>query len=84
MCTNHLPRINVKDKGTWRRIVIIPFETTIEEYNDIKNYTDYLVNKAGGAILRWIIEGAKKAYNLNFSIEMPDIIKKNIDFYSTI
>ena len=39
---------------------MIPFDAKIEGNNDIKNYADYLFHNAGGAILSWVIEGAKK------------------------
>ena len=56
--TNYKPEISANDKGTWRRIIIIPFKAQIDSNNDIKNYADYLFKNAGGAILKWIIEGA--------------------------
>lgn len=54
--TNHLPRVGAVDKGTWRRLIVIPFDAKIEGQNDIKNFTEYLYENAGGAILSWIIE----------------------------
>ena len=59
--TNHLPRVGANDDGTWRRLVVIPFNARIEGKSDVKNYTDYLVKNAGPAIMAWIIEGAQKA-----------------------
>lgn len=58
--TNHLPKVGAIDKGTWRRLIVIPFDAKIEGSADIKNYADYLFEKAGGAILTWVIEGAKR------------------------
>ncbi len=58
--TNHLPKVGAIDDGTWRRLIVIPFEAKIQESKDIKNYTDFLIKNAGGGILSWIIEGAKK------------------------
>lgn len=49
--TNHLPRVGSTDNGTWRRIIVIPFNAVIQNDNTIQNYGDYLVEKAGGAIL---------------------------------
>ena len=49
--TNHLPKVGAIDKGTWRRLIVIPFGAKIEGSSDIKNYADYLFEKAGGAIL---------------------------------
>ena len=49
--TNHLPKVGALDQGTWRRLIVIPFEAVIEGSKDIKNYADHLVAQAGGAIL---------------------------------
>ena len=57
--TNHLPKVGAIDKGTWRRLIVIPFDAKIEGSADIKNYADYLYENAGGAILTWVIEGAR-------------------------
>ena len=56
--TNHLPRVGVTDAGTWRRLIVIPFNAKIEGSSDIKNYANYLTEKAGPYIMKWIIEGA--------------------------
>ena len=53
-------KVGASDAGTWRRLIVIPFQAKIEGYSDIKNYTDYLVQHAGGAVFHWIIEGAQK------------------------
>lgn len=79
--TNHLPKVSANDAGTWRRLVIIPFTAVIEGNDDIKNYSDYLVNEAGPAIMAWIIEGAKKAIDKSFRLEYPDCVKKAIKMY---
>lgn len=60
--TNHLPKVGASDAGTWRRLIVIPFNAKIQGSKDIKNYSDYLVENAGGAVLSWIIEGAKKSH----------------------
>lgn len=54
--TNHLPKVGAIDKGTWRRLIVIPFLATIEGNKDVKNYADYLFENAGGAVLKWILE----------------------------
>lgn len=53
--TNHLPKVGSNDKGTWRRILVAPFNTEIK--NPKTDYVDELLKKAGGAILQWMIEG---------------------------
>ncbi len=79
--TNHLPRVGAIDKGTWRRLIVIPFNAKIEGSSDIKNYADYIYEKSSGAVLKWIIDGAKKIIKENFIIKTPDIVKKAVSKY---
>lgn len=57
--TNHLPNVTDYDTGIWRRLTVIPFEAVIEGNGDIKDYTSYLVENAGEAVLQWMIDGAR-------------------------
>ena len=79
--TNHLPKVGAIDKGTWRRLIVIPFDAKIEGSADIKNYADYLFEKAGGAILTWVIEGAKKVIADNYKIDPPQKVRDAIEHY---
>lgn len=79
--TNHLPKVGACDAGTWRRLIVIPFKAVIEGAGDIKNYADYLYENAGGAVLSWIIEGARKVYSQGFKIDMPESVKSAIQGY---
>ena len=81
LCTNHLPQINAIDDGTWRRIVVIPFNAKIEKNSDIKNYASYLVEHAGGAIMKWIIEGAKRVALKDFKPDRPKCVNESIEDY---
>lgn len=79
--TNHLPRVGANDPGTWRRLIVIPFNAKIEGSGDIKNYADYLVSEAAPSIMAWIIEGAKKAISRNFHIPVPACVEDAIKSY---
>lgn len=79
--TNHLPRVGASDEGTWRRLIVIPFNATIKGKADIKNYSDYLFNKAGGAVLSWIIEGAKNTIESDFHLPLPKCVEDAIGQY---
>ena len=79
--TNHLPRVSASDDGTWRRLIVIPFNAKIEGKSDIKNYGDYLYQNAAESILAWIIEGAKKVIDLGYKFPVPAIVQKAIDDY---
>lgn len=69
--TNHLPRVGAMDTGIWRRLIVIPFEQTITPSVDIKNYADHLYEKAGGAVLAWIMEGARAIHAENYHLTPP-------------
>lgn len=59
MFTNHLPRVGSTDGGTWRRLAVIPFTAVMPEGDaEIKDYAEVLARDAGGAVLKWMIEGA--------------------------
>lgn len=79
--TNHLPRVGANDEGTWRRLIVIPFNAKIDGNSDIKNYADYLAEKAGGVVLSWIIEGARKVIECNFKLKIPQCVSDAISHY---
>ncbi len=79
--TNHLPRVSASDDGIWRRLIVIPFNAKITGNNDIKNYSEYLYDNAGGAILSWIIEGSKKVIDADYHIPVPECVQNAIDEY---
>lgn len=79
--TNHLPKVSANDDGTWRRLIVIPFNAKIIGKSDIKNFSDYLFENAGPAILSWIIEGAETAIKKGFKIDEPKVVVDAINKY---
>lgn len=80
--TNHLPKVGTNDKGTWDRLVVVPFLANLRGVKgEIKNYADYLLHACGGAILLWMIQGAKQFIDANFIIEQPKIVKDALETY---
>ena len=79
--TNHLPKVGANDDGIWRRLIVIPFNAKITGKSDIKNYSDYLAENAGGAVLSWIIEGAMKAIENNYKMKTPKVVEDAINRY---
>lgn len=79
--TNHLPKVGACDAGTWRRLIVIPFNARISGSGDVKNYADHLVEHAGQAIMAWIIEGAGKAISRRFHLQVPPCVQQAIDKY---
>ncbi len=81
LCTNHLPSIGTMDTGTWRRIKVVPFNAVIQGDSEVKNYTEYLFKSAGGAILKWIMDGSKMVIENGYKIEVPDAVKSVVEEY---
>jgi P4 family phage/plasmid primase-like protien len=79
--TNHLPKVGACDAGTWRRLIVIPFNARITGNGDVKNYADHLVEHAGQAIMAWIIEGARKVIAREFHLQVPPCVQQAIDKY---
>lgn len=79
--TNHLPRVGANDAGTWRRLIVIPFNAKISGTSDIKNYSDYLFENAGPYILKWIIDGAQKVIAKDFRLTYPKCVQDAIAAY---
>lgn len=79
--TKHLPKVCADDYGTWRRLLVIPFEAVIEGSGDIKNYAEYLYEKAAPAIMSWLIEGARKAYEASYRLPVPSRVQAAMDEY---
>lgn len=79
--TNHLPKVSASDDGTWRRLIVIPFQAKIQGQEDIKNYTQYLIDNAGGAVLSWLIEGAMKVVAADFKVDRPQCVLDAIGAY---
>ena len=71
--TNFLPRLGSLDNGTKRRIIICPFNAEIK--NPQKDFAEKLYQESSGAILDWLIEGAKKF--INGSYVLPQCIIAN-------
>ncbi len=73
--TNHLPSVAELDNGTWRRLTVIPFNARFDNENDDKNYAARLFDGAGGYILSWVIEGAKRVYAKGGKLDPPVAVR---------
>lgn len=80
--TNHLPRVGSSDGGTWSRIRVVPFLGSFRgTHEEIKNYADHLFRECGGAVMKWMIDGAKMFIDADFKIENPAAVQSAIDKY---
>ena len=81
LCTNHLPKVGAIDTGTWRRLLVIPFLATIEPDSDVKNYSEFLCQNAGEAILQWIIDGAMHVIAKDYRLQAPAVVQAAVAKY---
>ena len=72
--TNNLPAIMSDDGGTKRRLQVIPCNAYFPKGTAIENYADYMAEHAGGYIIKWCIEGAKKFIANNYKIKPPKAV----------
>lgn len=79
--TNYLPKVGTIDAGTWRRLIVIPFNAKIEPKDDVKNYSDYLYKHAGTAVMAWIMEGARLVIAEGFKLKPPAVVRDAIRHY---
>ena len=70
--TNFLPKIGSLDEGTKRRIIICPFNAVIA--NPQKDYAEQLIKDSGGAILKWLIEGAKDFIDAGYKLPEVEVV----------
>lgn len=74
--TNHLPRVGSTDDGTWRRLIVAPFNATIQQTDSVQNYGAVLVQECGGAVLAWGIDGAVKFAHRGFKLPQPEAVAR--------
>lgn len=83
MYTNHMPKVGSTDKGTWRRIIVVPFKADLEASGVpvVKNYEDVLAKEAGPAILAWMLEGARNFAADGFHLSISDAVDEATEAY---
>lgn len=80
--TNHLPKVGATDNGTWDRLVCIPFNAKFRgQRGEIENYAAHLHRHCGGAVLQWIIDGAKMYIDDGYKFTAPPCVVQMIADY---
>jgi P4 family phage/plasmid primase-like protien len=77
--TNHLPRVGTGDHGTWRRLVVVPFTHRIE--NPKPDFAERLLSQSGGAVMSWIVRGARLFIDAGYKLPECAAIKAAVDDY---
>jgi putative DNA primase/helicase len=84
LSTNFLPKISSTDLGTWRRIIVLPFNATIPPQDIITDFHSLLIEREGAGILQWAIDGAVKFNDMGCDItDKPEAVKQASTAYRT-
>ena len=77
MTANSLPQVAARDAGFWDRVVVVPFLARLRDgENEVKNYADHLFQECGGAVLSWIVEGARNFIEAGYRLFPPAIVQE--------
>lgn len=80
--TNFLPKVGSSDAGTWSRLVVVPCRAKFRnEAGEIKDMAGHLFDHAGGAVLSWIIEGARRFIAADFKLDPPPCVHEAVEQY---
>lgn len=80
--TNFLPRVGSSDRGTWSRLTVLPFNAHLRDTaNEKKDFAEILFNRAGGAVLSWMIEGARRFIANGYKLEPPAVVREALAEY---
>jgi len=78
--TNALPRFTDKTQGIWRRILLVPFEKTIPEENQVKGLAADIIATELPGVFNWALEGLRKL-NRAGGFSLPDRSKTLLEDY---
>lgn len=80
--TNFLPRVGSSDAGTWSRLVVIPCRASFRgQRGEVKDYCSFLVESAGGAVLAWMVEGARRFIANGCTLTPPQCVRDEVEAY---
>ena len=80
--TNFLPRVGSSDRGTWSRLTVLPFNAHLRDTaGEKKDFAESLFTQAGGAVLSWMIEGARRFIANGYKLEPPAVVREALAEY---
>ena len=80
--TNFLPRVGSSDRGTWSRLTVLPFNAHLRDTaGERKDFAESLFTQAGGAVLSWMIEGARRFIANGYKLTPPAVVREALAEY---
>ena len=80
--TNFLPRVGSSDRGTWSRLTVLPFNAHLRDTaGEKKDFAESLFTQAGGAVLSWMIEGARRFIANGYKLTPTAVVREALAEY---
>ena len=80
--TNFLPRVGSSDRGTWSRLTVLPFNAHLRDTaGERKDFAEILFTQAGGAVLAWMVEGARRFIANEYKLTPPAVVREALAEY---
>ena len=80
--TNFLPGVGSSDRGTWSRLTVLPFNARLRDTaGERKDFAEVLFTQAGGAVLSWMIDGARRFIANGYKLTPPAVVREALDEY---
>ena len=76
LTVNTMPTLSTADYGMRRRIAVIPFKARFEGSTDNRNKGAEIAEKAGCAVLKWMIDGARMFFENSFSMPYSESVDR--------
>lgn len=76
---NHKPLIRGQDKGIWRRMMLVPFDTEIPDSERVLDFAKTYLYPESSGILNWALRGCLEWQSKGLA--QPAIIKSQTDMY---
>jgi P4 family phage/plasmid primase-like protien len=78
--TNALPRFTDKTQGIWRRILLVPFDRTIPEEQQVKGLAGEIIATELPGVFNWALEGLRRL-NRAGGFTLPEKSKALLEDY---
>lgn len=65
VCTNSLPRFNDKTSGTWRRVLLVPWDYVVPQEDQIPNLAEEICRQELPGVFNWAMAGLKSLVKNN-------------------
>jgi putative DNA primase/helicase len=78
---NHRPHVTDTSPAFWRRVLLLPWDSTVPTEMQKRNVAEWIVNEEGPGVLRWAVEGCLKWQR--DGLKVPNYVRAKTKEYQT-